>query len=352
MARIGCAPPTAGAGSKYCGGTSALIGSGGASMVRSNTYGVFRELHAPSSADSSSPLEIARVPVECGVVSPMRTVPDHIPKTPYYADGEVPPADNTIHLHTAESLVPMREACVLARDMLDLCCAMAQPGVTTDAIDAAVHAAIVEAGGCPSPLNYHGFPKSVCSSVNEVACHAIPDNRPLRDGDLVSFDVSVFFKARGQMMDGFHGDNCATVGVGTIDAASQRLMDATQEAMMEGVSVCRPGACLTEIGSAIHAVADRYGFDTVRKYCGHGVGSSFHMLPFVEHFRNKNRLELVPGMTFTIEPIFTEGSEATTTWSDGWTVQTRDGGRAAQFEHVVLITEDGHEVLTVPSRKK
>ncbi|CAM9720204.1 unnamed protein product [Ectocarpus sp. 8 AP-2014] len=128
-------------------------------------------------------------------------------------------------------------------------------------------------------------------------------------------------------------------------------MHATQEAMMEGVSVCRPGACLTEIGSAIHAVADRYGFDTVRKYCGHGVGSSFHMLPFVEHFRNNRRLEMVPGMTFTIEPIFTEGSEATTLWPDAWTVQTVDGGRAAQFEHVVLITEEGHEVLTVPSQR-
>eukprot|EP00903_Cladosiphon_okamuranus_P008376 g8054.t1 len=238
----------------------------------------------------------------------------------------------------------MREACVLARDMLDLCCAMAQPGVTTDAIDAAVHAAIIEAGACPSPLNYHGFPKSVCSSVNEVACHAIPDDRPLQDGDLVSFDVSVF-------LNGFHGDNCATVGVGTIDAAGQRLMDATEEAMMQGVSVCRPGACLTEIGSAIHAVADHYGFDTVQKYCGHGVGSGFHMQPFVQHFRNNHQLELTPGMTFTIEPIFTEGSEATTLWRDAWTVQTVDGGRAAQFEHVVLITDEGHELAAAAWRR-
>ena len=207
-------------------------------------------------------------------------------------------------LHTEETLEVHRRACRLARQMLDLACSLAKPGVTTEAIDVAVHEAIIEAGAYPSPVNYHGFPKAICSSVNEVVCHGIPDSRELREGELVSFDVSVF-------LEGFHGDNCATVPVGDVDADGIRLMEATKEALDSAVAVCKPGTCLTEIGATVHAIADRYGYDSVRKYCGHGVGQHFHMHPYVQHFRNDNKLELVPGMAFTIEPSLVEGSQRT-----------------------------------------
>jgi len=162
----------------------------------------------------------------------------------------------------------------------------------------------------------------------------------LQDGDIVSFDVSNF-------LHGCHGDNCATVGVGDVDAAGEKLINATKEALEAAINVCGPGQCLTEVGRVIHEIADENGFETVRQYCGHGVGEQFHMLPFVKHFRNTDYLELKPGMIFTIEPMFTEGSYKSTLWSDNWTVATIDGGRAAQFEHTILITEEGVEILTV-----
>ncbi|GMI42556.1 hypothetical protein TeGR_g10566, partial [Tetraparma gracilis] len=171
--------------------------------------------------------------------------------------------------------------------------------------------------------------------------HGIPDDRPLRDGDVVSFDVSCF-------LGGVHGDNCGTVCVGDVDEAGVRLVEAAQEALDEGVRAAGPGRCLTKVGAAIHAVADKYGYDTVRKYCGHGVADHFHAPPFVKHFRNEDELILQPGMIFTVEPMITEGRQASVTWRDNWTAATADGGRAAQFEHTILITETGVEVLTVP----
>lgn len=221
-----------------------------------------------------------------------------------------------------------------------------------------------------------GFPKSVCSSINEVVCHGIPDERPLELGDVVSFDVSCY-------LGGVHGDNCATVIVGDVEEegihvddgestttrdwvipphktqftsdkeqeriiTARRLVQAALEARDEGVAACKPGACLTDIGDAIHAVSDAYGYDTVRHYRGHGIYEEFHRAPFVKHFRNDDRMELLPGMIFTIEPMITEGNADCYEWNDNWTVVTRDGGRCAQFEHTVLITEDGVEILTLP----
>ena len=217
-------------------------------------------------------------------------------------------------------------------------------------------------GAYPSPLNYAGFPKSLCSSINEVICHGIPDDRPLKEGDIASFDVSLFF-------EGFHGDNCATTIVGGEDAmkdddlgderreliiTGQRLIQATQEALEVAISTCRSGFCLTEVGAAISNVADAYAYDSVQKYRGgHGIGENFHCPPFVKHYTNSDSLELDEGMVFTIEPMLTEGSENCTEWaSDGWTVATLDGGRSAQFEHMVSITEDGAEILTVPSSSR
>ena len=326
-----------------------------------------------------------RAPVEPHPVSPRRVVPPDfsIPAPPYAATGIVPSpplfAQHRILLHDAASVARMRRAARLARNVLDLACDLARPGTTTDAIDARVHGALLAAGAYPSPLNYAGFPKSVCTSVGEVICHGIPDARALRPGDVVSFDVSCF-------LGGVHGDNCATVVVGDTNdggikeegggkvegspprdwrgvpqrtefgsaeeeetyLTGRRLVRAALEGLEEGVAACRPGGCLTEVGAAIHAVSDAYGYGTVRKYRGHGIGETFHCAPFVKHYRNSDRLELEPGMIFTIEPMLTEGSEECYEWDDDWTVATADGGRAAQFEHTVLITEDGVEVLTLP----
>ncbi len=174
-----------------------------------------------------------------------------------------------------------------------------------------------------------------------MVCHAIPDDRPLEDGDIVSLDVSCY-------LNGFHGDNCATVAVGKGDKGAYRLIKACKEALQAGISVCKSGNCLTQIGSAVEDVASSYGYESVQAYCGHGIGHQvFHALPFVQHFRNTDVLKLEPGFIFTIEPSLTEGSQDTEIWPDKWTVATRDGGRSAQFEHVILITDDGCEILTV-----
>jgi len=190
------------------------------------------------------------------------------------------------------------------------------------------------------------FPKSLCSSVNDVACHGIPDDRPLRRGDVVSFDVSLF-------LDGYHGDNCATVIVGETEADAQRrrLCDATQQALEEAIRTVRPGSCLSDIGEAVADVADAYGYSIVTHFCGHGVGRELHERPLVYHGRNGHRLELKENMVFTIEPILSEASGQIKTLDDGWSAVTVDGGYAAQFEHMVHVTADGARVLTLPDVK-
>lgn len=312
-----------------------------------------------------------RQAVHAHTLSPTKHVPPEIPRPPYAATGEVSPSPyvHQILLHDGSTIPRMRKAARLARKVLDHACSLAKPGVTTDDIDTAVHKAIIEAGAYPSPLNYAQFPKSLCSSINEVICHGIPDSRPLQLGDIVSFDVSCF-------IDGVHGDNCATVIVGdeqedneigidwrgvpyrrawdtaeeeTMIRAGRRLVHATRESLYAAIEVIGPGACLTHVGAAIQDVADAYGYSTVGKYQGHGIGEVFHCAPFVQHYRNRDYLALQPGMIFTIEPMLVEGSGDCFEWSDNWTVATSDNGMAAQFEHTVLITEDGVEILTVPS---
>ena len=284
-----------------------------------------------------------RPPMAPGHVSPRRALPANSPVVkPNYADtGKLPPPSPSILLHTPESIEKMRAAGRLARKMLDYTCSLVRPGITTEEIDRRVHDAILASGAYPSPLNYWGFPKSICSSINEVVIHGIPDDRPLQEGDIAKFDISLYFQ-------GVHGDNCASVGVGEVDAEGLRLMTAAKEALQAGIDACGPGACLSGIGSAVHAVADKYEYETVRAYSGHGVGPDLHMRPFVLHYRNGERLPLRPGMIFTIEPMLLEHGPEITTWADGWTVVSKDGGRGAQFEHTVLITEDGVEVLTLP----
>lgn len=319
--------------------------------------------------------------------SARKPVPNHIERPPYAKTGMVPMLQHPdhIYIHCSENAERMRQAGRLARQTLDLACTVARAGVTTDEVDTVVHEAIIAAGAYPSPLNYAGFPKSVCSSINEVICHGIPDARPLETGDVVSFDVSCF-------LDGVHGDNCATIIVGdhndddddggdegnvsTVDSThddvetdwrgvpvrtqfdnpaqeahflvARQLVKATREALYAAIATCRPGSCLSQVGGAIDDVAEAHGYQSVRKYRGHGISHEFHCAPFVKHYRNSDRLELEEGMIFTIEPMLVTGRQECYEWSDDWTVVTLDGSLAAQFEHTILITSDGAEILTLP----
>mmetsp|Transcript_23164 Transcript_23164/g.69662 ORF Transcript_23164/g.69662 Transcript_23164/m.69662 type:complete len:361 (-) Transcript_23164:74-1156(-) len=274
-----------------------------------------------------------------GAVSAWRDVPPQIARPSYARTGLVSPGPAAAAICDAATIERLRRAGRLARRVLDYACSLAAPGVSTDAIDALVHDRIVAEGAYPAPYNYMGFPKSLCASPNDVICHGIPDSRVLADGDVVSFDASVF-------VDGVFGDNCGTVCVGGVDDAGRRLVDATRDALAAALDVVRPGACLTEIGDACSDVADARGYGVVRQYCGHGIGTTFHAPPLVSHARNRNVFRLEAGHVFTIEPMLTEGSPDLYVAGDGWTVLTRDGRRAAQFEHTVLVTDDGHEVLT------
>jgi methionyl aminopeptidase len=275
-----------------------------------------------------------------GRISPRREVPAHIAKPDYWQTG-VPSRGSGRNVRTPDELVRMRRACAAAAKVLRLAGALVKPGVTTDELDAFVHDTIIGLGGYPSPLNYRGFPKSVCTSVNEVICHGIPDDRPLRDGDIINIDVTIF-------LEGMHGDTNATFLVGEVDDESKQLVRVTHECMMKGIEAVRPGRPISDIGSAIERHADAYGYGVVRAYCGHGIGDTFHtQLQIPHYFDARSTTKMEPGMTFTIEPMIAMGTWEEVTWDDEWTAVTKDLKRAAQFEHTVLVTEQGAEILTV-----
>jgi methionyl aminopeptidase len=213
-------------------------------------------------------------------------------------------------------------------------------GITTDALDQIAHDETLRLGGYPSPLNYRGFPKSLCTSVNEVICHGIPDARPLEDGDIVNLDVTVF-------LDGMHGDCSATFLVGEVDPGGRKLVLVARECLERGIGAVRPGRPISDIGKAIEAHASRHGYGVVRAYCGHGIGESFHTaLQVPHHYDPSVKRVMEPGMTFTVEPMITEGTWQDLLWDDGWTAVTADGKRSAQFEHTLVVTTDGAEILT------
>jgi len=212
--------------------------------------------------------------------------------------------------------------------------------VTTDELDAVAHAAYIAEGGYPSPLGYRGFPKGICTSVNEVVAHGIPDSRPLRDGDIVNCDITIF-------LEGMHGDCSATFEVGTVAPEVQQLVDVTRQALAAGVAAVRPGGRLRDVGRAIQAVAHAHRYGIVRELVGHGIGEEFHSAPYVHHYDEpRDRTRLRPGMVFTVEPMLTLGEPDVVQWDDGWTIVTLDGSPSAQFEHTVLVTESGVEILT------
>jgi methionyl aminopeptidase len=276
-----------------------------------------------------------------GRVSPMRTVPPHIGRPPY-ADG---PSTrwNEPRVKSPEIIERMRAAGRAAAEILAAAGAQVAPGVTTDELDVFVHELTIEKGGYPSPLNYgnsNPYPKSVCTSVNEVICHGIPDDRALLEGDIVNLDVTIY-------LDGVHGDCNATFGVGEIDAESARLIRVTHECLEQAIAQVRPGNRFNLIGKAIEEHAEANHLGVVRDFVGHGIGEQFHTdLQIPHYFEPRFDTVMETGMTFTIEPMITAGDWRAKVWDDGWTAVTADGSRTAQFEHTVLVTDDGVEVLT------
>ncbi|CAN0883835.1 Methionine aminopeptidase 1D, chloroplastic/mitochondrial [Linum grandiflorum] len=218
-------------------------------------------------------------------------------------------------------------------------CWESSKGVKTDEIDDAVHQMIIENGAYPSPLGYGGFPKSVCTSVNECICHGIPDSRELEDGDIINIDVTVY-------LDGYHGDTSATYFCGNVGDNARNLVQVTKECLDKAIAICAPGVELKKIGKAIHDHADKHRYGVVRTFVGHGVGQVFHADPVVLHYRNREGGRMQLNQTFTIEPMLTMGSINPVMWDDDWTVVTEDGSLSAQFEHTILITEGGAEILT------
>ncbi len=285
-------------------------------------------------------------PIRPGHISPRREVPPKV-AAPTWADGTPVQRWAEPDVKSAETVDRMRRTGRLAADTLAFLHTVIRPGVTTEEIDIAVHERAIANDAYPSPLGYPGgsnaFPKSLCTSVNEVICHGIPDDRPLRDGDIINCDVTLF-------KEGVHGDTNATFLVGAVDEDSRALVVVTRDATMRGIEAARPGNRISDIGRAIQEFAEPKGYGVVRDFVGHGIGEQFHTDLQICHYYNPNLDQVIePGMTFTVEPMITLGDWRAKMWNDGWTATTLDRSRTAQFEHTILVTEDEPEVLTTPT---
>jgi methionyl aminopeptidase len=254
----------------------------------------------------------------------------------------------TVSIKTPAELEKMRQAGRLAAEVLEMILPKVVPGITTGELDAICHDYIVnEQKAIPAPLNYHGFPRSICTSVNDVVCHGIPsDTKKLKSGDIINIDVTV-------IKDGYHGDTSIMVGVGDVAPHAQRLMQITQECLYKAIRIVKPGTTLGDIGAIIQEHAEKNYYSVVREYCGHGIGAVFHEEPQVLHYgRAGEGLVLKPGMTFTIEPMINAGKRHTKlNAKDGWTVTTKDGRLSAQWEHTMAVTETGVEIFTLRSEE-
>jgi methionyl aminopeptidase len=247
----------------------------------------------------------------------------------------------TVELKTPAEIEKMRAACRFTASVLDFIRPHVQAGVTTAELDRLCHAYIVQHGAYPAPLNYRGFPKSICTSVNEVSCHGVPNERVLGDGDIINIDVTV-------IVDGWFGDSSEMFTVGQISAEAQRLIDVTREAMWLGIMEVAPDKTIGDIGAAIYAHARKHDYSVVEQFCGHGIGREMHMAPQVPHVgRRGSGMRLRPGMTFTVEPMLNQGTPHCEILADNWTAVTRDRKLSAQTEHTLLVTDTGYEVLTM-----
>ena len=287
------------------------------------------------------PVSASPTPLRPGRVGPRRAVPAAIER-PECVGRPAPAPYAGPEVKDEETIEKMRLAGRLAAQALQVGGAAVAPGVSTDELDRVVHEFLCDHGAYPSPLEYRGFPKSLCTSVNEVICHGIPDDRPLAEGDIVNLDVTCY-------LHGVHGDTNATYAVGEIDEESQQLIDVTREALRRGINAVRPGRELNVIGRVIESYARRFGMGVVRDYTGHGIGPAFHSGLIVPHYdaAPDYAIPLEPGMTFTIEPMLNLGTHEWTMWDDDWTVVTADLRRSAQFEHTILVTGQGADILTL-----
>ncbi|MGO1572756.1 type I methionyl aminopeptidase [Corynebacterium casei] len=277
-----------------------------------------------------------------GKPTPVRKVPDHIERPEYVWKDTVQEAMGEPFVQTPETIEAMREASKIAANALKEAGAAVAPGVTTDEVDRVAHEYMCDHGAYPSTLGYLGFTKSSCVSLNEIVCHGIPDSTVIQDGDIVNIDVTAY-------KNGVHGDTNATFLAGNVSDEHRLLVERTKESMMRGIKAAKPGREVNVIGRVIESYANRFGYNVVRDFTGHGVGPTFHNGLIVLHYDStayRNVLE--PGMTLTIEPMLNLGSLEYDIWSDDWTVQNRDGKFTAQFEHTIVITEDGNEILTLP----
>ncbi|XP_051859209.1 methionine aminopeptidase 1D, mitochondrial [Drosophila albomicans] len=277
---------------------------------------------------------------DTGKVSVERSIPEHIEKPPYYFKHME--AGNTLgtpEIKNAEQIKQMRSSGKLAAQILRECGRMATIGTTTDEIDEFAHKRILAHNAYPSPLRYAGFPKSVCTSINNVACHGIPDDRQLVDGDIINIDVTVY-------LNGCHGDCSETFLVGDVDERGRLLVSATRECLMKCIALCGPGVAFNEIGKCIDLFCSEHKLESVAAFIGHGIGNYFHGPPEIYHYANDVPGEMQSGMTFTIEPILSLGRGEIGLLEDGWTAVSLDDSRSAQFEHTILITENGVDILT------
>ncbi|WP_232662471.1 type I methionyl aminopeptidase [Pseudonocardia sp. TRM90224] len=283
----------------------------------------------------------ARTLLTPGVVGPIRPVPAHIPR-PEYVGKKRPSRSNDPWVQTPEIIEAMRVASRIAAQALQAGGAAVVPGVTTDEIDRVVHEFLVDHDAYPSTLGYKDFPKSCCTSLNEVICHGIPDSTVIEEGDIVNIDVTAF-------IGGVHGDTNATFLAGEVAEEDRLLVERTREATLRAIKAVRPGRELNVVGRVIESYAKRFGYGVVRDFTGHGIGRSFHSGLVVLHYDEPNvHTVLEEGMTFTIEPMITLGSIDYDIWDDDWTVVTKDRSRTAQFEHTIVVTADGSEILTLP----
>lgn len=275
-----------------------------------------------------------------GEVTPMRPVPDHIARPPYADTGEYEAWDEG-RIKSPAIIEAMRASGKVASTVLREAGAMVAPGVTTEEIDIFVHERFIELGAYPSTINYHGYPKACCTSINEVICHGIPDSRPLQDGDICNIDVTGW-------IGGVHGDTNATFFAGDVSPESRQLVKVTEESMWKGIEAAKAGRPLSDIGRAIEEHVKPYKYGVVKAFVGHGIGEQFHTDIQVLHYYDSRQDSVImrPGMTFTIEPMITLGTINYKIWDDDWTAVTADGKRTAQFEHTLMVTDGEAEVFT------
>jgi methionyl aminopeptidase len=288
------------------------------------------------------PRDLATGHLTRGKLSPTRSVPADIIR-PEYVGKSAPAKFTGSDVKTADQIAKIKAAGKIAAQAIQLVGEACRPGVTTDELDRIGHEFVISQGAYPSTLGYRGFPKSLCSSLNEVICHGIPDDTVLQDGDIINIDITAF-------KDGFHGDSNVTFLVGNVKPEVQLLVERTHEAMLRGINAALPGRSINIIGRAIETYAKRFNYGVVRDFTGHGVGEAFHSGLVIPHYDSAPHYddEIKIGMVFTIEPMLTLGTHEWDLWADDWTVTTKDKSLTAQFEHTIVITEDGPQILTLP----